>query len=109
MNEWTLAVGSVAVIFFFMACALGNRCIEFYNKNQELEAKNADLRYSVKFLNSENERLKNIPVSIPDTQEVTRLKLELHLKQERIEALQTKLKRQHQLLNQKWEGSKKCL
>jgi len=107
MNEWILAMGSVAVIFFFMACALGNRCIEFYNKMQELEAKNADLRYSVKFLNSENERLKNRVVINPDTQEVTRLKLELHLKQEKIDALQTKIRRQHQLLNQKW-GDSKC-
>lgn len=107
MNAWTLAMGALAVIFFLMTCALGNRCIEFYNKMQDVESKNADLRYSVKFLNAENERLKNSLVITPDVQDVTRMKLELHLKQERIEALQMKLKRQHQLLNQKWEGSRK--
>ena len=108
MNAWTLAMGALAVIFFFMSCALGNRCIEFYNKIQDMESKNADLRYSVKFLNSENERLKNSLVITPDTQEITRLKLELHLKKEQIEALRLKVKRQHQLLQQKW-GDSKCL
>lgn len=107
MNEWTLAMGGLAVIFFVIACALGHKCIELYDDIKYLEDRNADLRYSVKCLNSENERLKNSLVITPDTQDVTRMKLELHLKQERIEALQMKVKRQHQLLQQKW-GDSKC-
>jgi len=104
MNAWSLALGALAVIFFFMACALGNRCIEFYNTIRDLEAKNADLRYSVRVYKDEMETMRT---RIPDGDQITRLKLELHLKQERIDALNAKLKEQRILLQQKWEGARK--
>jgi len=107
MVEWIIALGAIATILLVFAVALANRIDKMYGELKKLEQNNADLRYSVQFLKDENRRLQNSVFITPDAQDVTRLKLELHLKQERIEALQMKLKRQHQLLQQKW-GESRC-
>lgn len=106
MTEWIIALGAIATILLICSVALAKRIIAMYDDMKKLERSNADLRYSVKFLKDENRRLQNSVSVTTDPQEVTKLKWELHLKQEKIEALQMKLKREHQLLNQKWNGMK---
>lgn len=108
MVEWIIALGAIAVILLACAVAMANRLDKMFEDIKKLEQANADLRYSVKFLKDENKRLQNRVYVTPESHDVTRLKLEILQKQERIEALQVKLKRQHQLLNQKW-GDSKCL
>lgn len=108
MTEWIIALGAIATILLACAIAMANRMDKMFEDIKKLEQTNADLRYSVKFLKDENKRLQNRMYVTPESHDVTRLKLEILQKQERIEALQTKLKRQHQLLNQKW-GDSKCL
>lgn len=107
MFEMVVGLSCLTLIFLVTSIVAGNRSLALHQENRKLEQMNADLRYSVKFLKEENKRLQNSVFITPDTQDVTKMKLELHLKQERIEALQMKLKRQHQLLQQKW-GESKC-
>ena len=107
MVEWIIALGAISVILLACAVAMANRMDRMFEDIKKLEQANADLHYSVKFLKDENKRLQNTVYITPDSQDITRLKLEILQKQERIEALLLKLKRQHQLLRQKW-GDSKC-
>lgn len=107
MIEWIIALGALAVFFFIVACALVSRCNYLYDEIEKLEASNFDLKCSVKVLRTENNRLRSQECAIPDTRRVTALNLTIRLKDEQIDDLKTKLKRQQQLLQQKWEGSKK--
>ncbi len=104
-----LVVGfAILTLIFLVTSVMGwNRFLASHHENRKLEQMNADLRYSVKFLKDENKRLQNSVYFAPESHDVTRLKLEILQKQERIEALLTQVKRQHQLLNQKW-GDSKC-
>ena len=105
-----LAVGLAILMLVFIGTSImgWSRYFSLHHENRKLEQMNADLRYSVKHLKSENEKLRNGVYVTPDTERITALKLSLHLKQEKIDALQAKVRKQQQLLNQKWEGSKKC-
>lgn len=107
MTEWIIALGAISIILLVCAVAMANRIDKMFEHIKKLEQTNADLRYSVKFLKDENKRLQNSVCFAPESHDVTRLKLEILQKQERIEALLTQVKRQHQLLNQKW-GDSKC-
>ena len=107
MFEMVVGLSCLTLIFLVTSIMAGNRSLALHHENRKLEQMNADLRYSVKFLKEENKRLQNTVCITPDDQELTRLKLQLLQKQERIESLQMKLKRQHQLLQQKW-GESKC-
>lgn len=109
MIEWIFGLGALAVLFFAVACSLAVRCGNMYDQIKKLESSNADLRYSVKHLKGENEKFRSGVYVTQDSERITALKLSLHLKQEKIDALQAKLRKQEQLLNQKWEGSKKCI
>ena len=106
MNEWAIAFATLAVIFFLLLIALIKSWASMYDRIQELEKRNADLHYSIRAYKDEIQVLRN---RIPDTDQITRLQFQLHMKQERIDALNAKLKEQRVLLQQKWEGSKKCV
>ena len=108
MFELVVGLAILTLIFLVTSIMAGNRYLALHHENKKLERMNADLRYSVKFLKDENKRLQNTVYIAPEAHDVTRLKLEILQKQERIEALQVKVKRQHQLLQQKW-GESKCL
>ena len=108
MFEVVFGLSLLALTFLVTSIVAGNRYLALHHENRRLEQMNADLRYSVKHLKSENEKLRNGVYVTPDTERITALKLSLHLKQEKIDALQAKVRKQQQLLNQKWEGSKKC-
>ena len=107
MFEIAVGLAILTLIFLVTSIMAGNRYLQMYQENRKLEQEISDLRYSVKYLKDENKRLQNTTYFMPDDQETTRLKLQLLQKQERIESLQIKLKRQHQLLQQKW-GESKC-
>lgn len=107
MFEMVVGLATLALIFLVTSIVAGNRYLALHHENRKLEQMNADLRYSVKFLKGENKRLQDTVYIVQDDQELARMKLQLLQKQERIEALQLKVKRQHQLLNQKW-GESKC-
>jgi len=107
MSEWTFFLAILSFLLLALFCAVASRCGEMGKEIKRLEGCNADLRYSVRHLKAENEKLRSGVYVTPDTERVTALKLSLHLKQEKIDALQAKLKRQQQLLNQKWEDAKK--
>lgn len=107
MFELVVGLATLTLIFMATSIIAGNRYLALHHECRKLEQMNADLRYSVKFLKDENKRLQGTVYIAHDDQELTRMKLQLLQKQERIEALQLKVKRQHQLLNQKW-GESKC-
>jgi predicted RNase H-like nuclease (RuvC/YqgF family) len=107
MNEWTFILAILSFLLLALFCAVASRCGEMGKEIKRLESQNADLRYSVKHLKAENQKLQNGVYVTPDTERITALKLSLHLKQEKIDALQAQVKKQRQLLNQKWEDAKK--
>lgn len=107
MNEWTFILAILSFLLLALFCAVSSRCGEMGKEIKRLESQNADLRYSVKHLKAENQKLQNGVYVTPDTERITALKLSLHLKQEKIDALQAQVKKQRQLLNQKWEEAKK--
>ena len=107
MIELIIVLGALVVIFLAAACALASRCNSLYDEIKKLEASNAYLKCSVRALKSENDRMQNRVYVTTDTHQVARLKLSLRLREEQIDDLKTKLDRQQQLLQQKWEGSKK--
>lgn len=108
MNEWTIGLATVAVIFFVLACVAANRCLTMYQEIQKMERKMEDLRYSNKALKTQADTLLNRLYAAPDVEKMTALRMSLHMKQEENDALREKIKRQNQLLNQKWEEAKKC-
>lgn len=107
MNEWMIGIATLAIIFLVAAWVLANRCMSMYREIQKLERSNQDLKYSVRSLRDENDRLHSQVYVNPDAERMTALRMSLHLKQEEIDALREKIKRQNQLLNQKWEDAKK--
>ena len=109
MIEWIVGLATMMVIFLVATWTLANRCLSMYEEIKKLERQNEDLRYSVKALKDENSKLHSRVFVTPDVERMTALKLSLHLKNEEIEELREKVRRQNQLLKQKWEGSKKCL
>lgn len=108
MINWIIVLAATALIFLVVAWTLANRCISMYEEIKKLERNNASLKYSIRALKAENDKLRCQVACNPDVEKVTALKLSLYLKQEKIDALQAKVNRQQQLLQQKWEGAKKC-
>lgn len=106
MFELVVGLASLALLFLVSTIVFGNRYLALHHENRKLERMNADLRYSVKYLKSENSKLRDGVYVTPDTERITALKLSLHLKNEEIEELREKVKRQNQLLNQKWGDAK---
>lgn len=112
MNEhdlWIIALATLSVLFLAVSCVLAKRCISMCNDIQKLESDNAELKRSMKSLNAENSKHHRAVYVTPDAQRITALKLSLHLKNEEIEELKEKIRKQNVLLKQKWEGSKKCV
>lgn len=107
MFELVIGLGSLTLIFLVTSIVVCNRYLELQHENRKLERMNADLRYSVKHLKTENDKLRNGVYVTPDTERITALKLSLHLKNEEIDELREKIRKQNQLLKQKWEGAKK--
>ena len=107
MFEVVVGLATLALIFLVAFIMVGNRYLALHHENKKLERQNADLRYSVKYLKAENAKLRNGVYVTPDTERNTALKLSLHLKNEEIEELREKIKKQNVLLKQKWEGAKK--
>lgn len=107
MFELVVGLATLALVFLVMSIMGWNRYLAMHHENRKLERQNADLRFSVKHLKTENEKLRNGVYVTPDTERITALKLSLHLKNEEIEELREKIKKQNVLLKQKWEGAKK--
>ena len=107
MTNWVIALGATATILLIAFIAMAKRCIEMYEQIKKMHQYIDDLKYSVRVLKTENEKMRSRVYVTEDTQRLTALKLNLHMKQERIDALQAKLEKQQQLLRQKWEASKK--
>ena len=108
MIEWIIGLSAMTLVFVVATWALANRCMSMYEQIKKLERSNQDLKYSVRSLKAENDRLHSRVFVAPDAERMTALKLSLHLKQEEIDELREKVKRQNQLLKQKWEDAKKC-
>lgn len=108
MTGLEIILCALLLVSTFTAWALASRCIHMYDSIQALKQKNDDLVLNVKHLKAENERLRSRVYINPNVDQITALKLELHFKQEKIDALRAKLEKQNMLLRQKWEGSKKC-
>lgn len=109
MFELVVGLATLALIFLVAALMIANRYLALYEEVKKLERQNEDLRYSVKALKAENDKLHSRVFVAPDAERMAALKLSLHLKNEEIEELKEKVRRQNVLLKQKWEGSKKCL
>ena len=121
MTEWLIVLGVIATMLFVFACAICKSYLSMAEEMRMMKEKNNALRtsydslkkvneelaLSVYNMTAENNRLRNIAYGNEDAQRVSALRLELHLKQERIEELQNRLKEQRLLLRQKWEGSKR--
>lgn len=103
MFEWLVGTATMALIFLVSTVMMANRYLAMYEEVKKLERYNENLRYSMKTLRAENEKLQ----SSHDVEKMTALKMSLHLKQEEIEELREKIQKQNVLLKQKWEGSKK--
>lgn len=108
MMEWIIALGSLTVILFIVTCALEKRCLAMYEQNRKLERINEDLRFSVRSLKTQVSTLQNQLYINPNTEKMAALRMSLRLKQEEVEELREKIKKQNVLLKQKWEESKKC-
>lgn len=104
---WIIALSALDVMFLAVACILLKRCISMCNDIQKLEAEKAELKRSMKSLKAENKKLHRLVCETPEVQRITALKLSLRLKDEEIDELKEKVRKQSILLKQKWEGSKK--
>ena len=107
MTEWVIALGATTIILLVAFVATAKRCIAMFDEIQKMRQYTEDLKHSVRLLNTENEKLRSRVYVTEDSQRITALKLNLHLKQERIDYLQAQLEKQKVLLRQKWEASKK--
>ena len=106
MTEWIIGLATVAMIFFVLTCILANRCLCMYQEIKKLERKAEDMRHSNTALKTQIDTLVNRLYAAPEVEKVTTLKLHLHMKQEMIDALREKVRKQDVLLKQKWEGAK---
>ena len=107
MVEWIIALGTLAVISFLVACALAKRCLAMYEQARKLERINEDLRFTVRSLKTQVSTLQNQLYINPNTEKMAALRMSLRLKQEEVEELREKVRKQNVLLKQKWEGAKK--
>ena len=115
MFEVVVGLATFALIFLVTTIVAANRYLALHHENRNLEQYieeqkriNEDLKYSVKALKTENDKLRILVYCNPEVERMTALKMALHLKNEENEELREKVRKQNQLLNQKWEGSKKC-
>ena len=107
MIEWLVALSVTTLLFLGLTVVLVSRCVSMGAEITRLEAKNTVLKDSIFALRTALEREIKKETSNQYEQQITSLKLALHLKQEKVDELQAKLKEQRVLLQQKWEGSKK--
>ena len=107
MVEWVIALGAASLLFFVAMVVLLSRCISMGAEITRLESKNAVLKESLFTMRVALESELRKETSNQYDQQIASLKLALHLKQEKIDELQTKLKELRTLLRQKWDGSKK--
>lgn len=108
MFELVVGLATLALIFLVTSLMVANRYMVLYEKVRELERYTEDLKFSVKTLRAENDRLHSLVYCNPEVEKMTALKLTVHLKNEEIADLREKVRKQNQLLKQKWEGSRKC-
>ena len=115
MFELAVGLGTLTVMFLVTTIMAANRYLALHHENKKLEQyieeqkrSNEDLKYSVKVLKTENDKLRILAYCNPEVERMTALKMALHLKNEENEELREKVRKQNQLLKQKWEGSKKC-
>ena len=115
MFEVVVGLTTLTLIFLVTSIVAANRYLALHHEvktlerySEDLKRSNEDLKYSVKALKAENDRLYILAYSNPELERMTALKMALHLKNEENEELREKVRKQNQLLNQKWEGSKKC-
>lgn len=115
MFELVVGFAILALIFLLMAIGIALRyealhedvrSLERYS--EDLKRSNDDLKYSVKALKAENDRLHILVYHNPELEKMAALKMALRLKNEENEELREKIRKQNVLLKQKWEGSKKC-
>lgn len=107
MVEWVIALGATSLLFFGFTIALGSRCISMGEEIKRLELKNSIQKDALCATRTALAIQVKKESSNQYEQQITSLKLALHMKQEKIDELQAKLKEQRVLLRQKWEGSKK--
>ena len=107
MIEWVIALTGLSVLFFGFTIALASRCISMGEEIKRLEQKNQNQWDALRATRTALEIEIKKESSNQYEQQITSLKLALHMKQEKIDELQAKLKEQRVLLRQKWEGSKK--
>ena len=107
MIEWLVALSVTTLLFMGLTVVLVSRCVSQGAEITRLEAKCTVLKESLFAVRTELEREIKKDSANQYEQQITSLKLALHLKQEKMDELQAKLKEQRVLLQQKWDGSKK--
>ena len=107
MKEWIIALATLAIFFFLLAWVLAKRCIHLYEQLRKVEKANEDLKHSIRAMKTQIDHLHSKLYVNPDTEKMTALKMALHLKNEEIDNLREKVKKQNVLLKQKWEECKK--
>lgn len=115
MFEMVVGLATLTLIFLVLFIVVANRYLALHHETKKLERysedlkrNNEELKCSVKALKADNDRLHILVYCNPELERMAALKMALHLKNEENEDLREKLRRQNQLLKQKWEGSKKC-
>lgn len=116
MFEMVVGLATLLLVFLVISIVLAIRYAALHEEantlvrySEDLKRSNEDLKYSVKALKSENDKLRILVYCNPELEKMTALKMALHLKNEENEELREKVRKQNQLLKQKWEGSKKCI
>jgi hypothetical protein len=116
MFEMLVGLATLTLIFLVTSIWAANRYLVMHHEVrkaerycEDLKRYNEELKRSVKALETENDRLHILVYCNPELERMTALKMALHLKNEENEELREKVRKQNQLLKQKWEGSKKCL
>jgi REP element-mobilizing transposase RayT len=116
MFEVVVGLGTLTLIFLVMSILIANRYLALHQEvramerySEDLKRNNENLKCSVTALKAENDRLHILVYCNPELERMTALKMALHLKNEENEELREKVRKQNQLLKQKWEGSKKCI
>ena len=113
MFETVVGLATLLLVFLVASIVIAIRYVTLHEEaktlerySEELKRSNEDLKYSVKALKAENDRLHILVYCNPEVERMTALKMALHLKNEEIEELREKIRKQNVLLKQKWEGSK---
>lgn len=105
MNLLLILLASLVVILVVIIVALTRSCTSMYNRVQTLEKKNTELLCSLRVYQS---NLQVARKNASDDEQITKLRFQLYRKQEQINELQTALKKQRTLLEQKWTEGKQC-